>query len=126
MLNGWLLKHSDKAARIPEEHSETPYMTNRAMEFMEQAGDQPWLCHLSFIKPHWPYVVPEPYASMYGPDDVPKAIRTEAERKNAHPVFKAYMESKICKTVSQEKVRTAIIPAYMGLIKQIDDHISTL
>ena len=126
LLNGWLLKHSDKAARIPEEHSETPYMTNRAMEFMEHAGDDPWLCHLSFIKPHWPYIVPEPYASMYGPEDVPEAIRTDAERQQAHPVFKAYMDTKICRTVSQEKVRQAIIPAYMGLIKQIDDHMGRM
>ena len=126
LLNGWLLKHSDKAARIPEEHSETPYMTNRAIEFMESAGDEPWLCHLSFIKPHWPYVVPEPYASMFGPDDVPPAIRTEDERQTDHPVFRAYQDSRICKTVSREEVRQAIIPAYMGLIKQIDDHMGRL
>lgn len=126
LLNGWLLKHSDKAARIPEEFSETPYMTNLAMAFMKDAGDTPWLCHLSLIKPHWPYVVPEPYASMFGPDDVPPAIRSEAERLTDHPVFRAYQDSKICKTVSREEVRTAIIPAYMGLIKQIDDHMGRL
>lgn len=55
-----------------------------------------------------------------------EAIRTEAERENAHPVFKAYMDTRICKTVSQGKVREAIIPAYMGLIKQIDDHMGRL
>lgn len=126
LLNGWLLKHSDKAARIPDEHSETAYMTNRAMAFMAEAGDDPWMCHLSFIKPHWPYIVSEPYASMYGPEDVPPAIRSEEERNSDHPVFRAYMDSKICKTVSRDEVRTAIIPAYMGLIKQIDDHMGRL
>ncbi|MFX5999268.1 hypothetical protein ABTF05_23090, partial [Acinetobacter baumannii] len=25
--NGWLLAHGDKQARVPDEHSETPYMT---------------------------------------------------------------------------------------------------
>ena len=38
LLNGWLLAHADKPARIPEEHSETPYMTRRAMEFIGEAG----------------------------------------------------------------------------------------
>lgn len=126
LLNGWLLKNSDKAARIPEEHSETPYMTSRAMDFMAEAGDDPWLCHLSFIKPHWPYIVPEPYASMYGPEDVLPAIRSTAERQTDHPVFRAYLDSKICQTVSRDEVRTAIIPAYMGLIKQIDDQMGRL
>ena len=37
MLNGWLLVHADKAARVPEEHSETPYMTRRAMDFIAEA-----------------------------------------------------------------------------------------
>ncbi|MDG1431296.1 MAG: sulfatase-like hydrolase/transferase, partial [Paracoccaceae bacterium] len=126
LLNGWLLKNSDKAARIPEKHSETHYMTNRAIEFMESAGDEPWLCHLSFIKPHWPYIVSEPYASMFGPDDVPPAIRTEEERVTDQPVFRAFQDSRICKTISRDEVREAIIPAYMGLIKQIDDHLGRL
>ncbi len=34
----------------------------------EAEGDgRPWCLHLSYIKPHWPYIAPEPYASMYGP-----------------------------------------------------------
>ena len=69
LQNGWLLVHADKAARVPDEHSETPYMTRRAMEFIAEAEDdgRPWCLHLSYIKPHWPYIAPEPYASMYGP-----------------------------------------------------------
>ena len=126
LLNGWLLKNSDKAARIPEEHSETSYMTNRAMDFMANANHPAWLCHLSFIKPHWPYIVPEPYASMYGPDDVPPAIRSNSERQTDHPVFRAYQDSRISRTISREDVRRAIIPAYMGLVKQIDDNLGRL
>ena len=37
LQNGWLLVHADKAARIPEELSETPYMTRRAMDFITEA-----------------------------------------------------------------------------------------
>ncbi len=72
LQNGWLLVHADKAARVPEEHSETPYMTRRAMDFIAESekDGRPWCLHLSYIKPHWPYIAPEPYASMYGPGDV--------------------------------------------------------
>jgi arylsulfatase A-like enzyme len=125
-LSGWLLKYSDKPADIAEELSETPYMTRRAMEFMEQAGDTPWLCHLSFIKPHWPYIVPAPYHDMYGAEHVLPAVRTEAERQTDHPVYKAYMESRICRTFSRDDVREKVIPVYMGLIKQIDDQMGVL
>ena len=54
LMSAWLLKNSRMPANVPEEHSETAYMTNRAMAFMEGAmqEDTPWMCHLSYIKPH--------------------------------------------------------------------------
>ncbi|MFV0384939.1 alkaline phosphatase family protein [Paracoccus sp. (in: a-proteobacteria)] len=126
LLSGWLLKYSNLPANIPEELSETPYMTTRAMQFMEDAGDTPWLCHLSFIKPHWPYIVPAPYNSMYGPEHVLPPVRSDAERQTDHPVYRAYLESRICRTFSRDEVRQRVIPAYMGLIKQIDDQMGRL
>ena len=27
----------------------------------------PWCVHLSYIKPHWPYIAPAPYNDMYTP-----------------------------------------------------------
>ncbi len=125
VLSGWFLKNSSEAANIAEEDSETPYLTGRGIEFME-TQDAPWCCHLSFIKPHWPYIVPEPYASMYGPEHVLPVVRSDEERQNAHPVLKAFMETKIGETFSRQDVREAVIPAYMGLIKQADDQMGRL
>jgi arylsulfatase A-like enzyme len=126
LLSGWLMRYSNLAARVPEEHSETPYMTSRAMEFMAQAGDQPWLCHLSFIKPHWPYIVPAPYHNMYGANQILPPVRSEAERRTGHPVFRAYQNTRICRAFARDEVRQRVIPAYMGLIKQIDDQMGRL
>jgi arylsulfatase A-like enzyme len=126
VLSGWLLRYSNLAARIPNEHSETPYMTTRAMQFMEQAGERPWLCHLSFIKPHWPYIVPAPYHNMYGIEDVLPPIRSEQEKETDHPVFRAYQNTRICRAFSRDEVRLRVIPAYMGLVKQIDDEMGRL
>ena len=125
VLSGWFLKNSTQAANIEEDDSETPYLTRRAMQFMEQT-DGPWCCHLSYIKPHWPYIVPEPYASMYGPNHVPAPVRTDAEFEGAHPVLKAFMTTPVGEAFSREDVRNAVIPAYMGLIKQIDDQMGVL
>ena len=65
ILSGWKLRNSNKAARISEKHSETAFMTNRAMEFIEESSDKPWFLHLSYIKPHWPYIAPSPYHNMF-------------------------------------------------------------
>ena len=126
IASGWAMRHARKPARVAEEDSETPYMTRRAMEFITEAGATPWCLHLSFIKPHWPYIAPAPYNAMYGPDDVPPAVKSEAERAGAHPVFKAFMEHRAPKAFSREEVRREVIPVYMGLIKQIDDQMGVL
>lgn len=125
VLSGWFLKNSTEPANIAEEDSETPYLTGRGMAFME-GHEGPWCCHLSYIKPHWPYIVPEPYASMYGPEDVVPVVRSDAERQHAHPIFKAFMDTKVGETFSRQEVREAVIPAYMGLIKQADDQMGRL
>ncbi|WP_171126776.1 MULTISPECIES: sulfatase-like hydrolase/transferase [unclassified Ruegeria] len=125
VLSGWFLKNSAEPANIAEEDSETPYLTGRGIEFM-RSHDGPWCCHLSFIKPHWPYIVPEPYASMYGPEHMLPVVRAETERQNAHPILRAFMDTKVGQTFSREDVRDAVIPAYMGLIKQADDQMGRL
>ncbi len=125
-VSGWFLKYGNLPADIPEQLSETPYMTRRAIDFMRTAGRDPWLCHLSYIKPHWPYIVPAPYNSMYGHDDIVPPVRTEAEKVDPHPVYKAYIESRICRSFAEDEIRERVIPAYMGLIKQIDDQLGVL
>jgi arylsulfatase A-like enzyme len=128
LLNGWLLAHADKPARIPEEHSETPYMTRRAMDFIGEAGAEgrPWCLHLSYIKPHWPYIVPAPYHAMYGANHLLPVVRDEAERADPHPVLRAFQEFRVSRNFSRDEVRARVLPAYMGLIKQIDDQIGVL
>lgn len=127
-LNGWLLAHADKPARLPEEHSETPYITRRAMAFIDEAqrDGRPWCLHLSYIKPHWPYIAPAPYHALYGAADVVPANRAAAERADPHPVYGAMMAMRPARNFSRDEVRTRVIPAYMGLVKQIDDQLGLL
>ncbi|MGX1305284.1 arylsulfatase A-like enzyme [Amorphus suaedae] len=125
VLSGWFLKNSSEAANVAEPDSETPYLTRRGIAFIESA-QAPWLCHLSYIKPHWPYIVPAPYHAMFGPADIKPAVRTRQEFDTAHPVLKAFMTSPVGKAFSRDEVREAVIPAYMGLIKQCDDQMGVL
>jgi len=126
LLSGWLLKNSRLPARVPAEHSETAWLTTRGIEFIEAQGDQPWLCHLSYIKPHWPYLAPAPYNDMYGPNDLPPVKRSAAERETDHPLMQAWLDTRICQSFSRDEVRDVVAPAYMGLIKQLDDEMGRL
>ncbi|MCW0232121.1 MAG: alkaline phosphatase family protein [Ferrovibrio sp.] len=126
ILSGWYMRNANLPARIREEDSETPYMTDRAIDFIRESGDRPWCLHLSYIKPHWPYIAPAPYHNMYGIDQILPAHRREAERQNPHPVVEAFMQHEESVNFCRDEVRETVIPAYMGLVKQLDDHLGRL
>ena len=125
MASGWMFMNADRPANIREEDSETPWLTSETIRFLDQAEGN-WLAHVSFIKPHWPYIVPAPYHDMFGPNNVPAARRHAAERADPHPVYSAFMNNRIAQAFQRDEVREKVIPAYMGLIKQCDDQFGRL
>ncbi len=126
VASGFLMHNAGLPANIAEHDSETPWLTSRAIDFIDSRGAAPWLAHVSYIKPHWPYIVPAPYHAMYGANQVLPPVRTEAERADPHPVYGAFMAGGIAKAFQRDAVRQAVIPAYMGLIKQCDDQLGRL
>lgn len=125
-LSGWHMRNARLPARVKAEYSETPYMTSRAMDFIEGAGDEPWCLHLSYIKPHWPYMAPAPYNDMYGPNQILPPNRHPQEREAPHPVVAAFMNHDESVHFQSDEARHTVIPTYMGLVKQIDDEMGRL
>ena len=128
IASGFLMRHAHRPANIAEEHSETPWLTGRTIDFIESRREDPtpWCAHVSYIKPHWPYIVPAPYHDMYGARHVVPAVRSPGEREDPHPVFAAFMDGRIGRAFQRDDVREAVIPAYMGLVKQCDDQLGRL
>ncbi|MEM9604961.1 MAG: alkaline phosphatase family protein [Pseudomonadota bacterium] len=126
LLSGWMLENAPYPARVPKEHSETAWLTTRGIEFIEAQGDAPWLCHLSYIKPHWPYLVPAPYNDMYSAADLPPVNRTQAERETDHPLMQAWVNMRVSHSFSRDAIRDTVAPVYMGLISELDDQLGRL
>ena len=126
-VSGWQMRNSNLPAAVSEEHSETAYTTDRALEFLSAVGkEDQWCLHLSYIKPHWPYLVPSPYHSYYSKEHILPAVRNSVEKKNSHPVLKAFQDELYSQNFSRDEVRERVIPTYMGLIKQVDDHLGRI
>ena len=64
-----------KPSPLPLEDYYDVYVGRKGREFLEQYHeDKPWFCHVSFGGPHEPWDTPEPYASMYRPEDMPAPL----------------------------------------------------
>lgn len=62
----------DRAWELPEDLHYTTWTGERSLAFIEEAvkEDAPFFLWSSFHDPHPPYTVPEPWASMYDPEDM--------------------------------------------------------
>ena len=126
VVSGWNMRNVYLPARVAEPHSETAYMTDQALSFMRNKGDTPWVLHLSYVKPHWPYMAPAPYHNMYNADQCLPVVRSEQEKVDAHPVVAAYRQHEEGQNFSRDECIRTVRPAYQGLIHQLDDHLGRL
>ena len=124
--SGWHMRNVHLPARVREEHSETAFMTDQAIGFMQRMGGQPWMLHLSYVKPHWPYMAPAPYHNLYTPDQCLPVVRRETEKRDAHPVVAAYRDHEECISFQNDECIRTVRPAYQGLIAQLDNHLGRL
>jgi arylsulfatase A-like enzyme len=123
VVSGWDMRNARLPACVAEAHSETAYTTDRALEFIRARGDEPWALHLSYVKPHWPYLAPAPYHARYTPEQCLPLRRDARELDDAHPVLAAYRQQEECANFMRDEVPRTVRPTYQGLVQQIDDHL---
>ena len=58
-----------KAHDIPTEHSDTSFLSNRDIEYIKKMTS-PFFMHISFLRPHPPLFVSEPWHSLINPQDI--------------------------------------------------------
>ncbi|HEX6142965.1 MAG TPA: alkaline phosphatase family protein [Geminicoccaceae bacterium] len=123
-------------APYPAELSETAFLTDAALDFLERRdADRPWFLHVSYLKPHPPFVAPAPYHALYHPDDVPAPVRAADPAREAalHPWLRAKLEKPVGTgdwwgkpaRLDEEEIRRARA-VYYGLISEIDAGIGRL
>ena len=122
--SGWQMRNVHWPSRVAEPHSETAYMTDVALDWIRAQRDTPWMLHLSYVKPHWPYVAPAPFHSMFRNGDVGAILHGAQDGSvDEHPVVRAYREHDESLSFADEAVARHVRPAYMGLIAQVDVHL---
>ena len=120
--------------RYDADHTESAFLTRRALEWLEReldtrggaaAGD-PWCAHLSYLRPHPPYVVPAPYNDMFDPAQVPAPVRRADPKAEAelHPFVAAALGivASPPDRVDQDQLRAT----YYGMIAEVDHQLGVL
>ena len=81
---------------IPEEFHYNTWIADRTNAFMEEYAEagESFLMYASFFDPHPPYLVPEPWDTMYDPDSLTMPSLVPGEHENNPPHFRMTQERK--------------------------------
>ena len=109
---------------IPPEATRSAFNAELTLGRLEglASGDEPFFHRVDFQGPHHPYLVPEPYASMYDPDDI-APWPSDAETFDGKPQVQAnYRDYRGVEGLDREDWRR-LRGLYMGFMHHIDDQI---
>ncbi len=112
---------------------QTTWISDRVIDFIEDNMEEPFFAWCSFVDPHHPFDPPEPYASMYDPEDVTLPIMPkEGEMEDKPPHFEEMMKGK---SPGNEKYNfytfspqdyKEVRARYYGMVKLIDENIGRI
>lgn len=110
------------------EHSDTAFVTDKAIEFIDMQQGRPWFLHLVHLRPHPPWVAPAPYNAMYPPSASPPFCRAATREHEArqHPYLAWHLgRERQAAEMAPEHLRQTRA-TYWGLISEVDDQIGRL
>lgn len=129
---------------IPEKYHYNTWIAERTNSLMEQYvdNDENFFLWSSFFDPHPPYLAPEPWDTMYDPDEltIPKGKEGEHEQNPPHfqmtqeqePDFSAYKETGFgihgyhSHTGISEADHKKLTATYYGMISMMDKYIGKI
>lgn len=113
-------------ARYKAEHSEAQFLTTKAIDHLEARREDDWVVSLNYIKPHGPYICPEPYHAMYDPATMPEPVRVDHEANNKHPYISRCRNDWAQTELKNEQDWRELRACYCGMISELDACIGRL
>jgi len=120
---------------IPTEHSDTSFLANRVIQDLKKITD-PFFMHVSFLRPHPPLFVSQPWHSLISPDDIdlPVVNKTYEELAKDHPFLKEiirrytlekYFSEIRFSDLTDQDIKN-IIAVYLGMCAEVDFNIGKI
>lgn len=126
-------------ARFKAEDGSAAFLVDEAIKYLSVRHNSPWFVHMSFLSPHPPYIVPEPFHEMYDAEDMLLPVRQATPETEAaqHPWLGHYLfnqrgagysfggDSRDNLSISERDLRQ-IRATYYGMISEVDAQIGRL
>ncbi|HTW09603.1 MAG TPA: alkaline phosphatase family protein [Acidimicrobiales bacterium] len=113
---------------FPAELSETAFMTDKVIEWLERHAGEPFFAHVSYIRPHPPRRNPAGFHDLYDADAVgPFSGFARAEDEAAfHPLNRALLLNPATAAPRDERDRRQLRATYYGAQAEVDGQLGRL
>lgn len=107
---------------LPQYH-QTTWCADRAIEFMHEKREGPWLMSVNFFDPHAPFDPPASYTERYDPQALPRPLFQASDLDVQARLQTVYFQRNANPPDDQMQ---AIIAAYYGMIELIDEQLGRM
>ncbi|MEO6627560.1 MAG: alkaline phosphatase family protein, partial [Aquihabitans sp.] len=113
-------------SRVTAEHTETAFVTEEVIRWLDERDDKPWFAHVSFVRPHPPYRAPEGYHDRYDPDSGPpfKRVADRSTEIGRHPLHRGGTHLAGCPV--DEREARQLRASYWGNMAEVDHQLGRL
>ena len=121
---GWQTQYDAK-------HTQTVFLTDRLLDFVDDRtsrSNTPWFAHVSYLRPHPPFLAPAPYDSMYDPATVPDPVRaaSRAEEGAQHPLLRVMIDHPLIASPDDPQAQRELRATYYGMMSEVDDQLGRI
>jgi len=112
---------------LKAEDHETHYMVNRCIDWISEQRE-PWVTHLSLLRPHPPFAAPDPYNRNHDPAQMPTPLRADNPDDEAgqHPLLDYFINHSKFRAPDEIRQTQQDMVNYFGLIDEVDDNLGRL
>ena len=119
-----ILKLKKEHGYVPAEYHQTTWCTDRAIDFIEERREWPWLFSLNIYDPHGPFDPPQKYIDRYNIDELPDPVFVDSDIKEKG-VFNEVMFQSVPKKYTDKENKTRLAK-YWAQIDLIDENIGRI
>ena len=90
-----------------------------------QDPTEPLFAHLTFLRPHPPYMAPAPWNTLIDPDDVPPPVApaTAEEEAAVHPMVAGALQSDVARAPDDPEAVRRLRATYWGMLAEVDEKV---
>lgn len=112
--------------RAPD--NDTTWHVDQAIDYISEKARDPWILHLSLLRPHPPWIASEPWNRKYDPAAMPPPCRRAhaADEGEQHPWLAYQLKHPLYLAPDDPRKLARMQAVYFGMISEVDDNLGRL